>query len=282
MNIHPDTAIGAVHLVVKDLERSIHFYVDYLGFEILEKKKHIVSLSADGQKPLIWLEEGNGKLSENKVSDGLYHLAILVPDRTSLSLALRRLLEKNYPLQGASDHGFSEALYLQDPDNNGIEIYADRPRDNWPKDTSGNITAATYPLDAEGLLKESESKTWNGLPSGTTIGHIHLHVGELSAAEHFYVDGLGFDKMFEMGRSALFLSAGGYHHHIALNTWTKAMDVMEGSGYGLKYYTIEVPDEETYNHVLENLQNTGASVEMLADSVQVKDPFGITMKIAIA
>lgn len=164
--------------------------------------------------------EANGQyrvMPERSVS-GLYHFAILVPDRTALGLALRNLIKYRIPV-GQGDHLVSEALYLNDPDQNGIEIYADRPRDTWRRDESGEYIMSTDPVDVDGLLAISEGAEWRGLPPATRIGHVHFHVGDLREAERFYCQILGFEITAHYGGAALFVSAGGYHHHIGLNTW---------------------------------------------------------------
>jgi len=237
-SIHPNTSIGATHLTVADLERSRRFYVDVLGFRELERQGTTLTLTADGATPLLALTELPGAPPKPARATGLYHFAILVPSRLDLARSLRRLAELRYPLSGASDHLVSEALYLNDPDGNGIEIYRDRPRAEWPR-LNGQIRMATDPLDLDGILAEldRDDRPWDGLAPATTIGHMHLHVADLRAAEAFYHGLLGFDIMLSFGGSALFLSAGGYHHHIGLNTWAGvgAPPAPPGSA-GLRYF----------------------------------------------
>ncbi|MFD1019147.1 VOC family protein [Thalassobacillus hwangdonensis] len=273
--IHPKTTIDSVHLLVEDLHGTADFYRSLIGFEVLEEKQDRVSFAVDGTSPLLTLEQTKAKDASRAQSAGLYHFAILVPDRVSLSLSLRHLIKNNYPLQGASDHGFSEAIYLQDPEGNGIEIYADRPKHLWQKDASGQLTATTSRLDVEGLLKLSEDKVWSGLPTDTIIGHVHLHVSSIDDTEKFYVDGLGFDKMFTLGGNALFVSAGGYHHHIAMNVWGRHVAYKQESSIGLKHFTIKLPDLQSFNTTIERVKHNAITFEQLDQSITLTDPSGI-------
>src|SRR5690242_6744305 len=156
-------------------------------------------------------------------STGLFHLAVLVPSRLELARALRRVAAAGWRFTGASDHLVSEALYLHDPEGNGIEIYRDRPREEWRYE-GGELQMATIPLDLEGVVGElpSDEETDAGMPSGTRIGHVHLNVSDLGPAEEYYEHRLGFDVVVRSYPGALFVSAGGYHHHIGMNTWTSA------------------------------------------------------------
>jgi len=219
-SIHPDTTVGPVALTVADLARSEDFYTGVLGFRAIERGDRALTLAAGGAVPLLRLVEQPGARPKPQRATGLYHFAILVPSRLDLARALRHLAEQRYPLTGASDHLVSEALYLDGPDGNGIEIYRDRPRDEWPH-ANGQLQMAVDPLDVDGILGElaRDDRPWDGLAPQTRIGHIHLHVADLRAAEAFYSGVLGFDVMLRYGAGALFISAGGYHHHIGLNTW---------------------------------------------------------------
>ena len=220
VSIHPDTTLGPATLAVADAEHSLRFYGDLLGFEIVRTEGPRIELGAGGATLLI-LEARPGLLPRPSATTGLYHAAILLPSRTDLAHVLRRLLEANYPI-GASDHLVSEALYLSDPDENGLEIYRDRPRAEWRYQPDGQVIMDTLRLDFAGVLSElrRDSAPWNGIPAGTRIGHMHLQVGDLAQARVFYHDVLGFDIMADLSSyGALFLSAGGYHHHIGLNIW---------------------------------------------------------------
>jgi catechol 2,3-dioxygenase len=214
--IDPQTAIGEVHLTVSDLDRSLRFYQDHLGFTLHHRADRIARIGAAGSDLLV-LSQGESA-PRVRGTTGLYHFAILVPSRADLARALRRLVDTDTVMQGAADHGVSEALYLADPDGNGIEVYRDRPREQWPY-VGGALRMVADPLDVEAILAEAAGDGGAGLAAGTTIGHVHLHVSRLADAERFYVDVLGFELMQRYGPSALFVSAGGYHHHFGLNTW---------------------------------------------------------------
>src|SRR5262249_15836204 len=208
---------------------------------------------------------------------GLYHFAILVPSRADLSRALRRLAETDTVLQGAADHGVSEALYLADPDGNGIEIYRDRPRAEWPF-VDGQLRMGADPLDSDGLLAVSEGadspdSPYSGLARATTIGHVHLHVSNLESARRFYVDVLGFTLMQRYGPSALFVSAGGYHHHIGLNTWAGVGAPPPPPGaIGLKYFEVRLPDRAAVEAAAGRVRAARIPVESMGDAALVQDP----------
>jgi catechol 2,3-dioxygenase len=281
-SIHPNTSIGAAHLTVADLERSRRFYVDVLGFRELERQGTTLTLTADGATPLLALTELPGAPPKPARATGLYHFAILVPSRLDLARSLRRLAELRYPLSGASDHLVSEALYLNDPDGNGIEIYRDRPRAEWPR-LNGQIRMATDPLDVDGILAEldRDDRPWDGLAPATTIGHMHLHVADLRAAEAFYHELLGFDIMLSFRGSALFLSAGGYHHHIGLNTWAGvgAPPAPPGSA-GLRYFVVRLPNADALDAVLERVRAAGVATEETEAGVLVRDASGNALMLA--
>ncbi len=203
---------------------------------------------------------------------GLYHFAVLVPSRAHLARALRRLVDTGTPLEGAADHGVSEAVYLGDPDGNGIEIYRDRPRAEWPV-VNGRLHMGVDALDLDGLLDESRLGQPFELASGTTIGHVHLRVSDLTAARQFYVDVLGFELMQRYGSSALFVSAGGYHHHIGLNTWAGVGAPPPPAGaIGLRHFTVNLPDRTALDLVATCLHDAGIPVETVGEFILTKDP----------
>ena len=216
--IETQPAIGTVYLKVANLERQMTFYQDVIGMRIQHQENDSVFLGANGTDHLLALSAKPEARRYNGTT-GLYHFAVLVPSRYHLALSLRRLMDTETPLQGASDHLVSEALYLADPEDNGIEIYRDRPRREWYK--NGDIQMGTLPMDFQGVMSElnGQDRTWNGLDAGTIMGHIHLHVASIPAAQKFYHDVLNLDVMFNIG-TALFLSYDGYHHHIGANTWS--------------------------------------------------------------
>jgi catechol 2,3-dioxygenase len=280
--IHPKTTIGHVHLIVSNLERSLRFYTEIIGLRLLKQNQHEAALTADGVTPLVVLEEKADAVPKPPRTTGLYHFAILVPDRKSLAQSLLHLLQSGYPLQGASDHLFSEAVYLADPDGNGIEIYADRPMEKWEKTANGEYKGVTEPLDVNNLLAQAGTEAWSGLPKQTRIGHIHLHVAHIDEAYAFYVQGLGFEPTIRMGTHALFVSAGGYHHHIGLNTWAGVgAPKPPANAVGLRVFSIVLPDETEGQKVARRLQHIGASVRRSENSILTSDPFGNEIELII-
>lgn len=239
------THLGIVYLRVSDLERSLAFYRDLLGLHPLPAREGTTFLAtASGGPPILALTPTPGAVPRPPRTVGLYHFALLCPERLDLARAVHRLLECRWPLEGAADHGVSEAIYLADPDGNGVEIYADRPVDLWRWE-SGEVVMRTWPLDLPGLLIHfrDELGDWSGLAAGTTVGHIHLHVSDLERAESFYHDLLGFEVTTRAYPGSLFLAADGYHHHIGLNTWTTPAGARSPvPTAGLEAFEIIIPD----------------------------------------
>jgi catechol 2,3-dioxygenase len=279
-NFHkrPNIYVGEVNINVKDLEDALTFYQNTIGFQVLEKTERKAVLTTDGKTPLLTLEQPADVIPKAGHMSGLYHFAILLPTCADLSVFLRHMIQTGYPL-GAADHYVSEALYITDPDGNGIEVYRDRPSAEWTwkKDL---VEMATEQLDAEGILAESDAK-WNGLPADTVMGHIHLHVADLPKAEEFYTKGLGF-KVVSKYPQAAFLSTGGYHHHIAINTWQGVgAPTPPKNSVGLHWYTLVFPDEAARNTVIKQLQQLGAPVTEEADVYVTKDPAGNQIRLVI-
>jgi catechol 2,3-dioxygenase len=211
-----------VRLRVADQSALAAFYGRVVGLRELDRDDGVVALGVEGGEPLVELLAAPGAPPRPPRSPGLFHLALLVPGRADLARALRRVADAGWRLTGASDHLVSEALYLRDPEGNGIELYRDRPRAEWPR-IGDEIEMATLPLDLESLLAEPGSdEAAPAMPDGTTMGHVHLEVGDLTAAEPFYSGELGMDVVVRSYPGALFLSYGGYHHHVGLNTWLAA------------------------------------------------------------
>jgi catechol 2,3-dioxygenase len=274
--IHPGTAIGAVRLTVTDLARSQTFYEQAIGLQSSELQDGALALSVPGEHPLIELQGDLSAPPLNRRATGLYHLAILLPTRMDLALALARLIEARWSLDGASDHLVSEALYLSDPDGNGIEIYRDRPRDQWPRNDE-QLEMATLPLDLDNVLSElATAEGFQSLaPAGTRIGHVHLQVADLAAAEAFYHGVLGFDVTVRGYPGALFVSAGGYHHHIGLNTWHSAGAAPPARGsIGLRSFEVAVPSLEERERLLARLRAAGIEVVSGQAGPTVRDPSG--------
>ena len=239
MPLPDDSHIGQVSLAVANLDRSIAFYRDVLGFRESARDGPAASLGA-GARTLVELREQPNAIPRPRRSAGLYHVAILVPSRAALGRSLRRLIDRRWPLTGASDHLVSEALYLDDPDGLGIEIYRDRPRDEWPR-RNGQLVMATDPLDVAALRDEAGAEEqWTGLDAGTSIGHVHLHVPHLDTAEALYCGRIGFAPTVRGYPGALFVAAGGYHHHLGLNTWSGiGAPPPPEHAVGLRSFTIE-------------------------------------------
>ncbi|WP_144478759.1 VOC family protein [Cytobacillus oceanisediminis] len=284
MNFHqpPVTFVGRVDLKVQDLERSVAFYQDVIGFKLFEKTERLAKFTADGKNVLLSIEQPEDVMPKQRRTTGLYHFAILLPHRADLANILKHFVQLRLPLQGASDHLVSEALYLADPDGNGIEIYIDRPASDWTWNES-QVVMTTEPLDAEGLLEEDKRGTWNGLPAGTVMGHIHLHVSELDKTEEFYTKGLGFNVVSRYGPQALFTSTGKYHHHIGLNTWNGvgAPKPAENS-VGLRSFSLVLPDEESVKETISRLISVGAEVTEENGVIVTVDPSGNRIKLETA
>jgi catechol 2,3-dioxygenase len=273
--IPPETHIGKVRLRVADVDDLTAFYERVIGLRAVERDGGLVRLGTEGGEPMLELVSAPDAPPAPGFSTGLFHLAILVPDRAELARALRRIAETGWRLTGASDHLVSEALYLQDPEGNGIEIYRDRPRDQWNRD-NGEIRMATLPLDLDSILAELDSgeEAPNGMSAGTTMGHVHLQVADIPAAEDFYNGALGLDVMVRSYPGALFLSAGGYHHHLGVNTWQSqgAPPPPEGA-LGLDRYELVLPSEASVDEAAAALGEHGDPVR-LEEGVLATDPSG--------
>ncbi|MFL5822456.1 MAG: VOC family protein [Solirubrobacteraceae bacterium] len=273
--IHPDTSMGAVRLTVSDLPRSTEFYENVLGLSSFTLDDGSVGLRAREGRSLIELHGDASAPPRDPGAPGLFHVAVLMPDRRELAMALARVAARRWPLTGASDHLVSEALYLSDPDGNGIEIYRDRPRGEWPE-RDGQLAMATLPLDLENLVAElGDSRDVEpSAPPGTRIGHVHLQVSDVREAEEFYAGVLGFDVTVRGYPGALFVSAGGYHHHLGLNTWNSAgAPPAEVGGVGLRSFEVVLPSSEEVGRVLERVRAAGIPSEPAAEGVLVRDPF---------
>ncbi|SHF71577.1 VOC family protein [Ornithinibacillus halophilus] len=274
----PTVYVGEVNINVTDLDKSLQFYKEILGFQVLEQNGKKASLTADGKTAILSLEQPEGATPKEERKSGLYHFAILLPSRADLSSFLKHIIKNGVRL-GASDHYVSEALYLNDPDGNGIEVYRDRPATEWSW-TGDQVAMATEPLDGEGLLAESNEE-WKGLPKGTVMGHIHLHVADLDATENFYVNGLGFDIVTRYP-GALFASTGRYHHHIGLNVWNGVgAKAPSSNSAGLNWFTLVFPDQETRATTVGKLEKIGAIVEQNGDVFEVKDPSENTIQLIV-
>ena len=272
-SIHPATTMGRVALVVADLARSLDYYQNSIGLKVLDQSAQHASLGVEGRE-LLWLQAQPGaKPFPQRGHSGLYHYAILLPSRAALGVELRHLAESRTPIGGASDHGVSEALYLTDPDGHGIEIYRDRPREEWPRRKDGELAMVTDPLDAQGLVAAGEGQSWAGMPADTVMGHVHLHVSQLAAAQEFYVNQVGFDLIQNYGGQASFVSAGGYLHHLGMNVWAGVgVPPAPEDRARLLWYEVVLPDSDALEATLAQLRATGASVELREMGWLVRDP----------
>lgn len=267
------TRLGAVHLQVSDLERSLEFYQRALGLRVHGREGGAARLGAGGAD-LLALRELPGARRVRRHS-GLYHFALLTPSRPALARVLRNLAAERIEL-GGSDHLVSEALYLSDPDGNGIEIYRDRPRAEWPY-AGGRLQMDTIPLDYQGLLAElaGQQPGWDGIDPGTVLGHMHLHVGDLAVAERFYRDLIGLEVMVRYGGSALFLSAGGYHHHLGLNVWNGVgAPPAPADAVGLERWELALANQGELDGLRARLAAAGHAFAEGERGLTARDPFG--------
>ncbi len=273
-SIHPATHIGMVTLRVAQMARSLAYYVDILGFQVKEETAGTVVLGAESGPGLLRLIEVAGAAPQPRNATGLYHVAILLPTRTDLGRFLLRIAEAGLEI-GQGDHLVSEALYLSDPDENGLEVYRDRPRSEWTW-RNGMVAMGTDPVDIRGLMEEARrsGRPWEHMPAGTTVGHIHLRVGNIAQARDFYHTTLGFDIVQQMP-SALFISAGGYHHHIGLNIWeSRGAGQTPKNAAGLEVYEILVPDRAALEPVQARLTAGGIRYQEQDNGLSVLDPWG--------
>ncbi len=276
MALPPTTHIGTVALTVNDLGFQTSFYERALGLRVLERDGQTVRLGPPEGPAILELSGDPDAPRRPHGTTGLYHFAVLVPSRPDLAQALRRVLEAGWRFTGASDHLVSEALYLNDPEGNGIEIYRDRPRDEWTRDDEGRLQMATLPLDLDGVMGEIDpaGAISPELPDGTYVGHMHLQVAGIPAAEDFYVRALGFEPTVRTYPGALFVSAGGYHHHVGLNTWESAGGSPPPAGStGLRSFELVLPSAEDAERVAEQARSAGAEVSARDGHTVVLDPW---------
>jgi catechol 2,3-dioxygenase len=262
MTLPTDTHIAYIRLQVRDLNRALAFYRDALGLRLIDSTADSARLSASGAAPfLIELISIPDAVAKPARSTGLYHVAIRLPDRLSLARTFYRLVSLGVPFQGFADHQVSEALYLPDPDGNGVELCRDRPRDEWRYD-GAQVAMGSDPLDVEALLAEGAGGRWDGIDPRTDIGHVHLHVGDLAVAEAFYVGALGMDVMQRSYPGALFVAAGGYHHHLGLNIWAgRNAPPPPANAVGLRAYGIHIPSSGDWQAAVARLRASGASID---------------------
>ena len=275
----PDaTRLGRVRLQVADLGRSVDYYEEIIGLRVLDRSVTMASLAPrHGANALVELHErGGARAMPRQGRLGLYHFAILLPDRASLGRFLRHLGDTAFHA-GMSDHLVSEAVYLTDPDGLGIEVYADRPRSSW-RHEGRQLAMTTEPLDLRSVLSSGGREPWTGAPAGTALGHVHLHIGDLAQGAAFYHEGLGFDKTVWAYPRALFLSAGGYHHHLGTNTWAARAPRAADDDARLLDWEVVLPDGEVDQAAL-SLQRAGGAVERIGHEVLARDPWGTAVRL---
>jgi catechol 2,3-dioxygenase len=271
MEIAPETHMGPVELTVGDLDRTLDYWQRVVGLRVLKHEHGTASLGADSE--LVRFVEEPGAEPDHGHT-GLYHVALLVPDRPSLARWLAHAAREQVELQGLSDHDVSEAIYLRDPDHHGVEIYADRPRELWEGQVFQRLT--TMPLDVQSLLGELDdpaTEPFERLPDGTVMGHVHLRVADVPATVEFYSGVLGMDVMAQLGPAAAFLSAGGYHHHVGANIWeSRGASPAPPGAASLRYATIVLPDAAARDSVAGQVADAGQEPESTDDGVVVRDP----------
>jgi catechol 2,3-dioxygenase len=295
MNTLNVTRLGGVRLAVSDLDRSLRFYREVLGLEPLvgdaspaalpgvpEGARHAALVAPGSRSPLVELFEEPTALpvAPRAPRLGLYHYAILLPDRASLGRFLAHLADLGMR-PGAGDHLVSEALYISDPDGLGIEVYADRPRESWPRQ-DGDLVMATDPVDFQDLLAAGAGAPWQAMPTDSVMGHVHLHVDTLPAAKAFYVDALGFEVTTDRYPGALFMASGGYHHHLGANTWARGAPVA-GPGYArLLEWRLELAAAADVAAVAGRMKAAGYSAERTDGDVVAVDPWGTRLRLGVA
>jgi len=278
----PDaTRLGRAVLQVADLTRSIAYYERVIGLAVLDRSGGTALLGGEGGPPFLELHERPGARPMTHLGRlGLYHFAILLPERAALGRFIAHL-GRMAAYAGMSDHLVSESVYLTDPDGLGIEVYADRPRGTW-KTRGREIVMATEPLDVEAVVADGAGEPWTGAPAGTVLGHVHLHVGSLAEGSAFYHQGVGFDEVVWSYPEALFLSAGGYHHHLGTNTWARGAMPAGPDDARLLEWEILVPSLADAAAALASVAATGAPVEETPTGGVARDPWGVGVRFRAA
>jgi catechol 2,3-dioxygenase len=272
--------LGSAHLTVSDLERSLAFYEGALGLHVHRREAGSAALGAGEEDVLVLVEEPGARPAGRHA--GLYHVALLYPSRLELARAGQRLAVTRTPIEGASDHRTHEAFYLSDPDGNGLELAADRPREAWPElnGPAGYAGGRPLPLDVHDLLSlVADAPPQARVSPGLRVGHVHLHVGDVARGIAFYCDVLGFELQANLG-SAAFVSAGGYHHHLAFNVWRgEGVGPVPPGTCGLRHWTIELPSADDVAAVRDRVRGAGIAIERDdEDGLVVRDPWEIAVR----
>lgn len=271
--------VGHSHLAVTDLPTVSAYYQTMLGLKVLERTASGEVLGTEG-RPFLTLTTGGDIRRAPRNAPGLFHTAFLMPDRTELARWLRHAAHNNVQLDGASDHIVSEAIYLSDPEGNGIEIYADRPHGEWTFRADGTVEMATNRLDLQALYDSAPADAWHGMADGTAIGHIHLQVGNIPEADRFYRDVLGL-KIMAAYPGASFFATGGYHHHVAANIWnSRGAQARTDTMSGLSDYTLQFNDAAALEKAVARLDALEIKATRDDGVWSLKDPWGIGLKLA--
>lgn len=277
----PDaTRLGRARLQVTDLARSLAFYTDVLGFRVIAQRDGVAEFGAYGdERVILELHAGAVRSAPRRGRQGLFHFAILLPDRAALGRFFVHLADIGVQA-GASDHLVSEAIYLSDPDGLGIEVYADRPRESW-RHVDRELTMSTEPMDARAVAEAADGAPWTGMPAGTVLGHVHLHVGALDEARAFYHDALGFDLVVWSYPGALFFSAGGYHHHLGTNTWAAGQPSAAADDARLIDWEIVLPGDAAVRAARASVAKTGRATEDVPGGWTASDPWGTKVRVTV-
>lgn len=279
----PDaTHLGRVRLQVADLERSVAYYETVLGLRVIDRADDVARLGPHGDdRVIVELHEKNGvRPVARRGHIGLYHFAVLLPDRASLGRFVRHLGEIG-AYAGMSDHFVSEAVYLSDPDGLGIEVYADRPRSEW-RVQDRELAMTTIPLDVQNLVAAAGDERWTGAPAGTVLGHVHLYIRDIDEGARFYHEAVGLDKVVWSYPGALFLSAGGYHHHLGTNTWAAGAPLPTDGDARLLDWEMVVPTAADVAAASQSIEAAGFAVERDASTTSARDPWGTRMRVIAA
>lgn len=270
--LDPATTVGKVTLNVADLDRQTDYYERVIGLTLLDRSSTTVELGVAGRPLLRLIEQPNGKQYRNSV--GLFHFALLLPTRPELGSWLKHMAANQYDITGGSDHLVSNAIYLDDPEGNGIEVYWDVPRENWWYDKQNKIKVGTYPLDYQELGAAAADGTFERMPDSTTMGHVHLQTNDAAQTVDFYTSILGFDEVNQMP-SAGFVSVGGYHHHLGINEWqSKGRTRPPEGSLGLQHYEIVLPNHEARTALLNQLDSLNVETRETDGHPSVLDPSG--------
>ena len=274
-----ETHIGRIRIQVADVERSLAYYGSVLGMRVISRAGNAVQLGAhvDDRVLLELIEKRGARTVPRRGLLGLYHFAVLLPDRAALGRFIAHLTEIGM-YAGMSDHLVSEAVYLTDPDGLGIEVYSDRPRESW-QIADRQLEMATKPLDVASVVAAAGDRKWDGLPAGTIIGHVHFYVGDIDRASSFYHSGLGLDKIVWNYPGALFMSAGGYHHHVGVNTWAVGAPPATDDDARLVEWELLVPDSESVQAAAASIATAGYPIEHDGDALVASDEWGIRLRL---